>query len=344
MTGRFKAFRQNLFLLVGSIVFTAIFAEMVLRIILPPPIIWKYPQEQYQYDAEIGHWLEPNQQAYTHDKVVSTNSEGIRDSEYATNASPGIYRILALGDSQTFGNGLELPDTWPKQLEANLNQADKSKKVEVLNAGLPASDTWQHEVILKRLLSTYQPDAVVLAFYVNDVVKRFTPKPVQHEEGNQLRNRISYILKRSALLLTLRTAWNSILQWWSPGSGSLQKDLLKGIDSPILAERWNQVNSSLMAMKKASDERKTHFGIALLPRRDQVDGQMPWEAYSNHLQQIAQQYQIPVVSLLPPLQQAYKIHGEDLFIPWDGHNSKIANNIIAHKIASKMIVVRKKEE
>ena len=202
MTGRFKAFRQNLLLLTITLIITAIFAEIALRVVLPTPIIWKYPQEQYQYDADIGHWLESNQQAYTHDKFVRINSVGIRDTEYDTVSSPDSYRILALGDSQTFGNGLELADTWPKQLEAKLNQASTGKTIEVINAGLPGSDTWQHEIILKRLLPLYQPDAVILAFYVNDVVERFTPKPAQHNKDEQLANRITYILKRSALLLS----------------------------------------------------------------------------------------------------------------------------------------------
>ena len=341
MTGRFKSFRQNLLLLVASIVIVAIFAEVALRVVLPAPIVWKHPQEQYQYDAEISHWLESSQQAYTHDKLVRTNSVGIRDSEYAAVSTSGVYRILALGDSQTFGNGLELADTWPKQLEANLNQAGKGKAVEVLNAGLPASDTWQHEIILKRLLSIYQPDAVVLAFYVNDVVERFTPNPVQHDEGGQLIKRAGYILKRSALLMTLRTALSTVRQWWSQGKGaSRQNALLKGELSPNLAKRWLQVENSLAAMKRESAKKHTQFGIVLLPRRDQVSGQMPWEAYSNRLKNIAKQYQIPVISALVPLQEAYKVHGKKLFIPWDGHNSKIANNVIAQEIADKLIVVR----
>lgn len=345
MAGSFKAFWQNLLLFVVFTVIAAIFAEVVLRIVLPSPLVWKYPQEQYQYDAEIGHWLEPDQQAYTHDKSVSTNSTGLRDSEYAIGASPEVYRILALGDSQTFGNGLELADTWPKQLEANLNQAAKGKRVEVLNGGLPGSDTWQHEIILKRLLVTYQPDAVVLAFYVNDVVKRFTPSSVQFKNDDEFSKRMVYILKRSALLLTLRTVWSSIMQGWSPGKDFMeQQSLLKGEDSPALQERWDQVENSLAAMKKASNEYNTFFGIVLLPRRDQIDGRFPWDAYSNHLRKIAEQHQIPVVSMLAPLQQAYKTHGKNLFIPWDGHNSKLANQIIAQEIAGKMLIVRQSRQ
>ena len=338
MTGRFKAFQQNLLLLTITIIITAIFAEIALRVILPAPIIWKYPQEQYQYDADIGHWLESNQRTYTHDKSVRTNSTGIRDSEYDTSSIPDTYRILALGDSQTFGNGLELADTWPKQLETNLNQASTGKTVKVLNAGLPGSDTWQHEIILKRLLSLYHPDAIVLAFYVNDVVERFVPKPVQNNKDSQMASRIAYILKRSSLLLSLRTALNTIKQQWSPNKGlSPHEAILRGELNPKLEKRWQQVKNSLEAMKKESDKNNTKFSIVLLPRRDQVSGQIPWEPYSNHLKDIAKQYQIPVTDTIVPLQEAYKTHGKELFIPWDGHNSKIANAVIAHTIAEKLI-------
>ena len=90
-------------------------------------------------------------------------------------------------------------------------------------------------------------------------------------------------------------------------------------------------------MKKESDKNNTKFSIVLLPRRDQVSGQIPWEPYSNHLKDIAKQYQIPVTDTIVPLQEAYKTHGKELFIPWDGHNSKIANAVIAHTIAEKLI-------
>lgn len=323
---------------------TAIFAEIALRVFLPTPIVWKYPQEQYQYDAEISHWLEPNQQAYTHDKLVRTNSAGIRDAEFGATSSPDIYRILAIGDSQTFGNGLVLADTWPKQLEAISNQAAMAKGIEVINAGLPGSDTWQHEIILGRMLTAYQPDAVVLALYVNDIVERFNPKPTTESKNNQLVKRVGYILKQSALLVTLRTTMQTIQQLQSPNKGAaLQISLMKGESSPELEKRWEQVDRSLAAIKRKSDINNSRFGIVLLPRRDQISGQIPWEAYKNRLVNIAERHQIPVVSAFTSLQEAYKTYRKALFIPWDGHNSKIANKIIAQEIADKLEVVRPRQ-
>ena len=339
MTNNSPSVKQNLLLLLISILVVVLFAEVVLRVVLPSPIVWKYPQEQYQFDGEIGHWLESNQQAYTHDKLVITNASGIRGADINLEKSSDVYRILALGDSQTFGNGLEISDTWPKQLETYLNESTAGKRVEVINAGLPGSDTWQHEIIMRRLLPVYQPDAVILLFYVNDVVVR-PPAPVWSKGSSQIENRISYILKSSSLLLTIRTVWNSVNQMWSPSKGMLQQQaLLQGEDTAILSKRWGQVQTSLSNMKKMEDEHNMTFSVAMLPRRDQIDGRLSWDKYSAHIQEITDQNEIAVVDLLPPLQKAYEAHAKALFIPWDGHNTKTANRVIAKKIADKLVVV-----
>jgi len=330
-----KTILRNLILLVGSIILSIAFSEMVLRVILPKPVVWKFPQENYIYDPEIGHWLKPDQHAFTHDKLVITNSIGIRESEHTLWPTPGTNRILALGDSQTFGNGLELSDTWPKQLETELNQLNNNLQFEVINSGIPGSDTWQHEIILERMISNYHPDIVILAFYVNDVVKRFTPNPSIHESGDEFKYRVIYTIKQSVLLLTLREAFQTIRQILSPTVAYLrQQALLNGEDGYDIQEAWRQVEESISAMKMLTDNNNISFMIASLPRRDQIDGRLSWNAYNNNIQAIAEQYDIPFASMLEPLQQAYKIHKRELFIPWDGHNSKIANKFIAQKMSN----------
>ena len=106
----------NAALMAASLLVTAILLDVALRFIYPPPIAWTYPQEYYEYDAEIAHVLRPNQEAYTHDKPVSVNSMGLRDREYDPKPARGVRRVLAIGDSQTFGNGVANDDSWPKPL------------------------------------------------------------------------------------------------------------------------------------------------------------------------------------------------------------------------------------
>lgn len=327
--------RKNIILLLSSIIISTLFLEVTLRIILPTPIIWRSPQESYDFDPVIGHRLKPNQQAYTHDKAVTTNSFGIRDVEYSPTPAIGSYRILALGDSQTFGNGLELKDTWPKQFEAHLNQSSTDNHFEVLNCGLPGSDTWQHELIFDRMIANYNPNAAVLAFYVNDAVKRFKPNPARSKVKKEGNNNLIYLLKQSALLLTLRQVYFSFQK---PTRANLkQQALLKGEDSEEIKERWLQVEKSLTKIKRAADKRNMIFFIASLPRRDHVDGKLSWDVYNKQLSTIAEKLGIPILSMLEPLQQGYETHNTELFIPWDGHNSKISNHIIAQEITREML-------
>ena len=102
---------KNILLFAASLLVMLVLMEWALRAFLPPVVEWTYPQESYLFDQQTGHWLKSNQQSYTHSKKVNTNSEGLRDHEYSSSAPNGIIRILAVGDSQTFGNGLSIEET-----------------------------------------------------------------------------------------------------------------------------------------------------------------------------------------------------------------------------------------
>ena len=54
--------------------------------------------------------------------TASTNALGFRDHEFTQGRSPAC-RVLAIGDSFTFGWGVSLEESWPKVLETTLKQA-----------------------------------------------------------------------------------------------------------------------------------------------------------------------------------------------------------------------------
>jgi hypothetical protein len=332
----------NLLLLSVSLIVMAAAGELLLRLALPPPIHWKYPQEHYLYDLEIGVQLAPNQRAFTHDKPVEINSTGIRDVEYSGRAPAGIKRVVALGDSQTFGNGLTIADTWPKQLESKLNDRYGHGRWQVLNCGIPGTDTWQHEVILKRMMDAYKPDLAILAFYVNDVTDRHNLEPRDVLAAtNTFGKRLAYLLKESALLLFIRDAIASVQQRFRPSRGfEIEQAIVTGAVHPAVEKGWRQADHSLAAMKATINQRGAAFLVVILPRRDQVSGRQPSRGYQNRLREILERHGIPHVDALGTMQLAYSEYGRSMFIPWDGHHSAIANRVIADELTDFLLGTR----
>ena len=321
-------------LLCASLLVSLGMVELSLRLLYPPPLRFLYPQESYEFDPEIGHTLRPGQTAFTHARSVRTNALGLRDHELAPEPPPRTLRVLALGDSQTFGNGLDLADTWPKQLESLLQQRGPFRW-EVINGGIPGTDTWQHEILLARLVEATNPHVVVLALYVNDVVPRFLPRSLgASEPTNTWSKRITYLLKRS--LLVTWTYHRLFLPWRAQRlqpAGSVEDAVLAGREDERAERGWRQVDSSLAIIKQLTDAHKATLLVAILPRRDQVSGDHPGRAYNERARKVAAAHGITALDLLPDLSKEYRVRGDALFIHWDGHNAATANHVIAAQLA-----------
>jgi hypothetical protein len=79
---------------------------------------------------------------------IHINSEGWRDTLPGGLKPPGTVRVLALGDSDTFGEAVSLEDTWPKALERKL-AAESTGSFEVYNRGVPGYDLAHFAVVLE---------------------------------------------------------------------------------------------------------------------------------------------------------------------------------------------------
>ena len=101
---------------------------------------------------------------------LNTNSQGIRAQEPVGPKGKGVFRIICIGDSITFGLDVDDRFTYPSQLEQILNQLPESagKKIEVINAGVPTYTTRQGLIYLDERLLQFQPDLVIAAFGGND--------------------------------------------------------------------------------------------------------------------------------------------------------------------------------
>jgi lysophospholipase L1-like esterase len=148
-------------------------AEGVTRLIMPNRVRLKL---MHQADERLGYRLVPNyetrHQTSDFDTFIKINSEGLRDYEHRKDKDSTTFRILVLGDSITFGLGVNIDESYPKLLEAMLNQnltGGAQKKYEVINAGVDGYGTAQEYLYLQELGNRYRPDLVIVGLNYNDV-------------------------------------------------------------------------------------------------------------------------------------------------------------------------------
>ncbi|MBD3348878.1 MAG: hypothetical protein GF400_06740 [Candidatus Eisenbacteria bacterium] len=95
------------------------------------------------------------------------NSLGLRDDEVEPSERPGGTRTLILGDSVTAGHGVEQDETYASQLDEMLGGAGRN---EVLNCGWASWYTTDGAyVFLRQRIDEFDPDLVILGFFLNDV-------------------------------------------------------------------------------------------------------------------------------------------------------------------------------
>jgi len=96
-----------------------------------------------------------------------TNRFGARGPDFAVPAEPGVLRIAAVGDSFTFGQGVEEDEAFG-QVMARALQA-RGIPAEVLNFGVPGHSTPQEVALVRHKVLATQPDVVLLHVFVNDL-------------------------------------------------------------------------------------------------------------------------------------------------------------------------------
>lgn len=80
-----------------------------------------------------------------------------------------IFSVVCLGDSFTYGWGVETVYTYPKQLEKMLNNGNLNKRFKVFNLAVPGSNSSQHLKYLEEILNKYRkPDLIILLTGAND--------------------------------------------------------------------------------------------------------------------------------------------------------------------------------
>lgn len=101
---------------------------------------------------------------------VHTNAQGFRSADFDAAKRPGVLRVVVLGDSSTFGWGVESFEAYPERLATALAEqlGRPPESIEVLNLGVPGYSTFQGRVLLERVALGLAPDAIVWSYLSND--------------------------------------------------------------------------------------------------------------------------------------------------------------------------------
>lgn len=173
MQERTKTTLRNLtftvILLAVSVTLAYAFGEIIVRIWMPQPMLPRYVTNasygvrKNMPDVSIWH-TSPDYRVN-----VRTNSQGVRsDRDIPYEKTEGTFRIVGLGDSFTLGYEVEQEDTFLHQLETNL-KGRGFEHVEVINLGVSGFGTSEELITLKEEGMRYDPDLVVLGYFVNDI-------------------------------------------------------------------------------------------------------------------------------------------------------------------------------
>jgi len=171
------ASRLRLFLLNAGLVFASLTVGLALLeaatwLIRPPPSPYSLPRNLMT--AASGVWtLTPDFRGVMDNRVdfraktVTADARGVRRGP-ATAAAPH-RRLFILGDSQTFGHGLNDDETWPARLQETLNTHRPGTRVE--NWGVPGINIDQYATRLDRVLAEARDgDFVLVGVSWNDLI------------------------------------------------------------------------------------------------------------------------------------------------------------------------------
>lgn len=169
-------------------------------------------------DAKLGEIVAPS----AHDDVVYElipgaivrfqgvecrfNTEGFRGPPPPPRErAPGSVRIVGLGDSVTFGWGVNEPDCFLRRVERSLRERLPDRIVDVINTGVPGYNTAMEVAAFAHRADRLRPDIVLLDWVGNDAD---LPNLIANESDPlDLSRSFLYDLARKAL--GWRTQWQT---------------------------------------------------------------------------------------------------------------------------------------
>lgn len=336
-------------LLIG-LVLASIAGELVLRGFVTLPLERIEPEVRYQPHPLRRFTLIPDQRANTYGAPVSVDHYGFRlNGPQGRSLESAAPRLLALGDSFTFGLGVRDEETWPAQLETTLNQAQETQ-VEVINAGTISYGVFQEMDLLRTAGLRVKPSLVVHGLYWNDFMNAGPPDagaaPVLNADGyfvwdqldgddNSIRRTVGSFVRRSALLFSLRQAVSAIRPQQQSSSYAQSYDAL--LDHGLTPDDWEHVENFYRELLSLGRENSFDVLVVVMPVNGIActAGALD-HAYPREARRLLESLQIPFIDGFRLWSE--KACGKETFLPQgpDAHLNQLGYRLIAEAVADSL--------
>ena len=312
-------------------------AEILVRRWIGAPLPEREPLALVRAHPTRGWEMVPGSEHYTYHHRVEVNSLGLRGPELGARR-PGEQRVLFLGDSLTYGQGVGDDETVPAALEAAL-RARTGADWTVVNAGLRAYGTEQELALLEELGARIDPDVVLLGWYWNDVQER----PIEATNA-EFAGKGEFYFDTGNRLEGLRgLVWHGRELLRRSGLVMLAHDLVApkgGLYAPEVHEEGLQRFVTQCARFREQCKGLGALGlVAIFPDSQRVLGGEATRAYEERAAKVAGSQGLVVIELLSPLQQLVASHGRLPVLPFDGHYDAAANRAMGAYLAERLIAL-----
>ena len=137
----------------------------------------RYADAEYelctQGDPDLVYTLIPNRCGF--------NSMGFDDEEWQQEKSPGVFRIVLIGDSVAQGQGVTRKARFSSVFEKLWNSSPSRPQIEVLNLAISGYSTTQQLTVLQETAMALGPDLIWWSYVLNDPAH-----PLFHDGNGEL--------------------------------------------------------------------------------------------------------------------------------------------------------------
>lgn len=307
-------------LLAIMIILVVLFAicEAFIRVYLHYNTVYDIEMTRYAMNVKedsknpkIGHVHKPGSNMELMDVNVSINSDGLRDRDYPIERGDA-YRIIFLGDSLTFGWGVEQEYTFQYLLEEEIG---KTTPTEIINFGTGNHNTEQEVNLFFEKGVKYNPDKVVLFYFINDA--EATPEKsglwfLGHSHF------ISFYWSRINSLMNNIVASKSYKDYYT----ALYMDDQEG---------WINSKKAMLELRDYCLENAIAIQVVLLPELHDTNNLIFGEVYNN-ISLFLQQSGIEYMSLA----KLFSDHGDQMEL-WVSYDDAHPNKLAHYKIAETLV-------